>query len=305
MASMLSRVTKGVQRAPHRIVLYGPDGIGKTTFGASAPNPIFLECEGGSRNFDVTRLPNVTKFADVLQGIEELTTEKHDFKTLVVDSLDWLEKILHRDICLQGKPVSSIEQAAGGYGKGYIIAFNWFDKMLKQIDEMVIKRNMNVILIGHADIATFHDPALQESYERYHLKLHKKSSALFREWADCVLFTNFEIFTTSEEGTKRTRAHGDGARLVYTERRPGFDAKNRYGLPFTFPFGYEDYERAVEQAVPDPKKFQSQIEHMLSEVQDEELRKKIQETTKTAGNNVLKLQAIINRIRVRLEEQTL
>ena len=296
--SMLKNVNKGVLVKPDLILLYGPDGVGKTTFAAQAPNPIFLGAEGGSDALDVARFPKIVTTAQAVQAVHELTAESHDYKTLVIDSVDWMEHLLHRDICKKHN-VASIELASGGYGKGYIEGFNWWNEFKDHLDDLREKRKMNVILIGHADISTFNDPNTQSTYERYQLKLHKKSSALLREWVDCVFFANFEIFTKKEDRT--TRAFGDGGRVMYTERRPGFDAKNRKSLPFSLPLGWDDYCNAARSSVPTCENIVNQIMEIIKEVEDPELSKAIIETTNKSANNLTKLEAILNRVRIRLE----
>ena len=116
--SLLSKVTKGKLKRPKIVLIFGVDGCGKSTFGSQAPNPIFIGAEEGTSHLDVSRFPQPKKWADVINSMTSLKTEAHDYKTLVVDSLDWIEPILHKEICLE-YGVNSIEKAAGGYGKGY------------------------------------------------------------------------------------------------------------------------------------------------------------------------------------------
>ena len=297
---LLEKVTKGRVKKPHLLLLYGPDGVGKSTFAAQAPAPIFVGSEDGTNNLDVARFPKPDKWSDVEQAVTELTSEKHDYKTLIIDTLDWIEPLLHRKIC-EDYNVKTIELAAGGYGKGYVEATNTWIRLKDGLNVLREKRNMNIILLAHSEVVTFNDPNTQATYDRYQLKLHKKASAMLREYVECVFFSTFEVYA-KKEGTK-TRAFGDGARVIYTERRPGFDAKNRLGLPFSIPMSWQDYENAVENARPgDPSKIRGQIVAMLDEVKDQDLKKKVIDTIEKAGDNVLQLEAIENRLRIRLEE---
>lgn len=268
--SLLSQGSRGRVEKPPLILVYGPDGVGKSSFAAGAESPAFLCAEGGADQFDnVWRAPPIAHWEMCLSLLHELLTEKHEHKTLVIDSLDWLEPMLYRNICAKYN-VASIELAAGGYGKGYTEAFNqWVvfkDQLIKLRD-----KGMGIILIAHAEIVSFNDPNLQATYDRYQIKLHKKASALFREFVDTVLFANYASYTKKDGSS--TRFFGDDARIAHTQRRPGFDAKNRFGLPFTFPFSYQDYQQAKASSAPDnPKIIREEILGMLAEIPDQAIK---------------------------------
>lgn len=296
--AFLEKVSKGKIKKPHLVLVYGTDSVGKSTFGSQAPNPIFLGTEDGTNNLDVARFNNITSWDDVIKATNELISDKHDFKSLVIDSLDWLEPILHRMIC-ERHNVKSIELASGGYGKGYIEALGEWQKFIGMLSQLREKRGMNVVMIAHSQVIRFSDPSTQSEYDRYELKLYKKSAALFREYVDSVLFANFEIFSKKDNG--KTRAYGDGARVLFTERRPGFDAKNRFGLPFQLPLSWSDYEMAIESAKPnDPEVLLQSIIAMVAEITDDELKKKVMETVEKSKTDGKQLEAIKNRLAIRL-----
>jgi hypothetical protein len=298
--SLLAKVTRGVIKKPHLVLIYGADGVGKSSFAAGFPGAIFLGSEDGTNNLDVARFPSLGSWDDVTKAVSELTTEKHDFKTLVIDSLDWLEPLLHKAIC-ERYNVKSIELAAGGYGKGYTEALNGWLALKDQLSGLREKRQMNVVLIGHAEIIPFNDPDAQTTYDRYQLKLHKKASAMWREYVDHVLFANFEIYA-KKDGNK-TRAYGEGARVLYTERRPGFDAKNRLGLQFSLPLSFDDFSKSCELAGEgNADKLKDAILAMVAEIKDADLKTKVIETVNKAGKNLQQLEAIQNRLRIRLED---
>ncbi len=298
--SLLERATKGKIKKPHLVLIYGVDSVGKSTFGAQAPSPIFLGSEEGTNNLDVTRFPYVGTWAEVNAAISELTNDKHNHKSLVIDSLDWLEPILHRTIC-ERHNAKSIELAAGGYGKGYVEALGEWQQFISSLSKLRDTRGMNIILIAHSEVIKFNDPQMQSEYDRYQLKLYKKAAALFREYVDSVLFANFEIFTKKDSG--KTRAFGDGARVLYTERRPGFDAKNRFGLPYQMPLSWEDYDKATQNSKPDdPKYLKECIATMLEGVKDAALKEVVMKTVEDAKNDGKQLEAIKNRLAVRLGE---
>jgi hypothetical protein len=299
MTSLLSQVKRGKIKKPHLVLVFGVDSVGKTTFGASAPSPIIVGPESGSNNIDTTRLEPKT-YQDLMQTIEELRTEKHDYQTLVIDSLDWIEPLVWRAVCEAGK-VNSIELFGGGYGKGYTEANSYWLRMIESLRILRETRQMNIVAIAHSQIKVFNDPTQPTGYDRYMLKLNDKASALWREFVDTVLFANFEVFTKEKEG--KAKAYGDGIRIAYTERRPSFDAKNRFGLPFQIPFDWTSYVQAVESANPnDPNKILEQIVGMLQMVTDDVLRQKVSEAIAAAEGNAPQLEAIRSRLAIRLGE---
>lgn len=296
--SAFSQIKKGRVQRPHLVLLYGVDGVGKTTFGAQSTNPIFLGPEDGSSAFDVARFPSPKSWQELLGNLADLAREKHEFKTLVIDSIDWCEPLLHDAICAAHN-VKSIELAAGGYGKGYVEAVNHWIAFTKALTAIRAQRGMNIVLIGHSQVVRFSDPGTQSEYDRFELKLYKKSSAILREYVDSVLFANFEVHP-KKDGQK-TRAYGDGTRVVYTERRPGFDAKNRFGLPFVLPLSWDDFDRAVSSDRSlDPKVIAEKITELLTQVTDENLRAQVIKTME--GADATKLSLIKNRLEVRLNQ---
>lgn len=291
---MLPKITTGKIKQPHLVLIFGTDGTGKTTFGASAPNPIIIGPESGSSNMDVARWEPTT-YAQLMEMIEAL--HKLDHKTAVFDSLDWIEPMVWKAVCEAGK-VSSIEDFGGGYGKGYTESLQYWRKMIEAIRRLREEKKMNVVVIAHSQIKAFNDPAQTAPYDRHTLKLNEKASALWREFADTVLFATYEVFV-KKEGSNKAKAFGDGARVVYTERRPGFDAKNRFGLPFQLPLSWDDYEKAMSTSKPDLKVI---IATMLEEVKDQDLKTAVMKAVEDAKNDSKQLEAIKNRLAIRLGE---
>jgi len=173
--SLLKQVVKGKLKNPHLLLLYGTDGVGKSTFGASAPNPIFLGTEDGTASLDVARFPAPESFAQVIESIEVLSKEPHDYKTLVVDSLDWLEPLVWEKVCKDGEK-KKIEDF--GYGKGFSNALHEWRKMMNALKSLRFSKGMDIVLIAHSQVKTFNDPSLVEGYDRYQMKLNDKASAL-------------------------------------------------------------------------------------------------------------------------------
>ena len=305
--SMLQNVTKGKIKRPKFVLLYGVDGLGKSTFGSEAPKPIFMGTEEGTAELDVERLPTPKSWADIQTATREILTDQHSYESLVVDTLDWAEPLLHQWVCeLDGS--TTIERAADGFGKGYGIAATELMKWLFKLNEIRNKRKMNVILLAHCEAIKFSDPHAQTEYDRYQLKLHKKASPLVREYVDAVLFGNFVTMTRAVDAKKtegKSRAYADGARVLYTEKRPGFDAKNRYGLPFEIPFikgqSWSDFVRLADAGNVDSKEaILSRIKGLLVDATPE-VKASAEGLVTKAGDNIADLQMIEGRLKKRLE----
>jgi hypothetical protein len=239
--SLLNTITKG--RRPRYIwaLIYGTDGVGKSTMCSHAPNPIFVGAEKGTEQLDVARFPQVESISELFAQLATLQTEKHEFQTVVLDSLDWVEPLIWKAVCDEGK-VENIEQFGGGYGKGYVRALDLWRRLIKEL--AVLNQNMHVLLIGHAQIKSFQDPELPSAYDRYQPKINDKAAALVREAADAVLFARFETELVRATGAK-AKVRGEGKRIMYTESRPGFDAKNRFNLPFVMALDWKSFGDAI------------------------------------------------------------
>lgn len=244
MAQSLSalRSTKDDAGKPPIVILYGVDGVGKTSLAAEFPSPIYLPTEGEAPPNDISLMTfDVPETLDgVLDNIGELLTQDHDYKTLIVDSLDGLEPLVWAATCRRldatsDKTIDSIE--APGYGKGYVEADTEWREYLKAITALR-KSGVGVVQIAHPEIVRFDSP-VSDPYSRYGIKLHKRAAALTREAADIVGFLNYRVSIKEKEvGFKKTVAHGEsgGDRQIHLEERAGFVAKNRYGMPAMLPY---------------------------------------------------------------------
>jgi len=293
--SLLSQVTKGIIEKPELILIHGPDKVGKSTFASQAPDPIFLGPEAGTANMDhVARFPRVETFDQVLQAINELMTLNHSHKTLAIDSLDWIEPLIYAKICKEGGK-KRIEDF--GYGSGYKQSLDEWRILRDAIVQLQEKTKMNVILIAHSEIKTFNDPQTNASYDRYQLKLYDRASALMRELVEVILFSNFETTAYKEnKGDRKAKAFGEGNRFIYTERRPAFDAGNRFSLPFQIPLLWQEYKKAKEASrVETVESLKKSIEGLIENVSSE-IRPKVVEQVELAGDNKDRLRTIRRRL---------
>lgn len=250
----LANVARGKRPAPDRILLIGVEGVGKSTFASEAPNPIFLAVEDGIRQLDVASFPEPRTYADVREALHVLRDDAHDFKTVVIDTVDWLEAIVWAEVCRANK-WESIEDP--GYGKGYVAATDTWRSLLRDLEDLRTKRGMEVILLAHALIKPFQNPSGAD-YSRYECALNKSAAALIKQAVDTVLFATFEEWqVTADKGqvvngmtsAKRVKGVSTGERVVHTERCAAWDAKNRYHLPPTLPLSYAEYAAARDRGL--------------------------------------------------------
>ena len=241
MAFNLKSIKKNTALSAPRIMLYGVEGIGKTTFAANAPNPIFICTEDGLGSLQVEHFPLATKASDVLDAIASLVTDQHDFGTVVLDSVDWLDNLIWSD-------VESTHHAKDlAYGKGAMIVAERWREVLSGLNALRNDKGMVVILIAHCQIKRFDSPEV-EPYDRYQPKLQERSNAILREWVDAVMFANYKTIVKKDDvGFNKTSNRGisTGERLLFTSERPAYMAKNRYGLPESLPMSWEAFSKAI------------------------------------------------------------
>lgn len=294
---MLDKVTTGKIKKPELVLIYGPDGVGKSSFAANAPAPIFAEVEEGTARLDVSRMPLIESWGMMVQGIKELAEEKHSYKTLVIDSLDWLESLLWQEICKEYK-AASIEHACGGYGKGYVEAVVRWDDFIRRLSYLRNAKGMNLILIAHSETIKHNDAMNQVEYDKHQMKLNKRAAPRFREWVDSVLFANFEVHATKDGDS--TKAYGTGVRKLWTEGRPGFDAKNRLGLPPVIDLSWQAYMEG--QTSDNAACCQNRIEDLLKAPEfDDKFKTIVRETVEKSKGYLPQLLQIEERLKARLQ----
>ena len=224
-------ITNTRKTKPMKAVLYGVEGIGKTTFVSHFPDPIFIDTEGSTGFIDAKKLPDPDSWAMLLEEIAYMAQSPQG-KTLVIDTADWAEELAKQHLMAKRK-WQAIDQT--DYGTRYVALSNEIIRLLRGL-EMVKNAGMNVVLTAHAVQKKFELPDQVGSFDRYVLKLEKRDAALIKEWCDMLLFANYKT-TVVASGSGSKKATG-GQRVMYTTHMPAWDAKNRLGLPDELPFEY-------------------------------------------------------------------
>lgn len=225
--------------------MFGPEGIGKSTFAAQFPNAVFIDTEGSTYHMDVARTPEPSSWSMLLEQVKYFKANPQACGTLIIDTADWAERLCIEDICAKYKK-DGIEDF--GYGKGYVYLAEEFGRLLNLLEELV-GIGINIVFTAHAQMRKFEQPDEMGAYDRWEMKLQKKTAPMVKEWADMVLFANYEttVVNVDGQGTQKGKNKVQGGkRVMYTSHHPCWDAKNRHGLPDKLPLDYS----AIAHCIP-------------------------------------------------------
>lgn len=222
---MRYKVSEGPVVRAQRVLLYGPEGIGKSTMAGQMPDPLFIDVEDGTTQLYVRRLPVPVDWAMLLSEVRDVREDREGTATIVIDTLDAAERLCQAEVCRVAKK-KSIED--WGYGKGYKIAAERFQELLDELDRCA-NVGINVVAVAHSQLRKVERPDESGAYDRFEVKLHKLLASAVKEWADAVLFLDYETFVSVDESGK---GHAEGGkRVIRCSHSVAWDAKNRWGLP--------------------------------------------------------------------------
>ena len=242
-----------------KMLVYGPEGVGKTTFAAQCPGAVFIDTEGSTMHMDVARFDKPVDLGEVVGQLTYVLDHPEDIGTVVIDTVDWMEKLIFQAVCTE-KKINNIEDI--GYGKGYVYAKQKMQDLL-ELMQLIVNAGVNVCLVCHSMIRKFELPDEMGSYDRYMLKLNEKNVApLVKEWVDLMLFVNYRTNIVTDSDGKTKKGTGGQKRIMYANHSACWDAKNRFGLPDEMPFEF------------------GQIAHLFSEAKPVEARTEPEEKTK-------------------------
>lgn len=244
-------ITKGKIDRAQKVVIYGPEGIGKTSLAAKFPDPLIIDTEGGTAHMDVRRIDKPQSWEELLSIIKEVVVTPDICQTLVIDTADWAEQLVTTYLCIKHKQ-NSIESF--GYGKGYTYLAEEFSRMLSACDQ-VIRSGIHMVITAHAKMRKFEQPDEMGAYDRWELKLSKQVAPLLKEWCDYLFFCNYQTFVVTTE-TNTAKAQG-GKRVIYTTHHPAWDAKTREPLPEVIDLDFKNIAhlfkgKAEKPADPEP-----------------------------------------------------
>lgn len=257
----MGKINKGQTARAPRIMLIGVEGVGKSTAGAAMPEPIFICGENGlvGAQFAQTASFTPADWKELLQFLDELAQDKGEFKSVVIDTLDWIEPMLYTYVCSSNNQ-KNIESF--GYGKGYVVAQQEARQLLIRLEKLNTL-GMNILLLCHSTIKTVNNP-VGDNYDHFEGKLNAKIAGLFKEWCDAVLFAQFDMYTRKDG--MRSKAFGGDARIVQTTHSAAWDAKNRYGLPETMPLDMAAIMTAITSGQVDVESLKKEFSEYLKDM---------------------------------------
>ena len=238
------KITSGKVSRAQKVVIYGSEGIGKSTLASRFPNPLFIDTEGGTAQLDVRRIEKPGSFDGLVSVVNEVAADPSICKTLILDTADWAEQMCIVGVCAKYKK-SGIEDF--GYGKGYTYLAEEYSRLLNAFDA-VIAAGIHVVITAHAKMRKFEQPDEMGAYDRWEMKLSKQVAPLLKEWCDLLLFCNYKtIVVASKNDTKKAQG---GKRIIHTTHHPCWDAKNRHGLPDEIDLDYGNIAHLFDSAAP-------------------------------------------------------
>lgn len=228
---------------PPRFVIYGEPKVGKSTFASQAPDAIFLDLEGGIDALEVAKL-KINSIDDFGRALDSLLEQEHDFKTVIIDSADWLERFIHEYICetAKAKSITDKSNQTTAYGNGYILAKNLFSGYLQKLDRLRNQKGMAVVVIAHSMVRKMEQPDT-ESYDSFVIKMHEKASSLLIEWADILGFARLKTLV-NQDGKAAS-----GERVLVLSDTKYATVGNRYNLPNEIPLKWEEFNNVFAKSI--------------------------------------------------------
>lgn len=302
--SALQTVRKGVTDRPLRVLLYGVEKIGKTTFASGAPSPIFIGADSGGERLDIHR-NEPRDWDEAISFINEYATAPHDYKTIVIDPLNWFEPMCWEAFMKREGwySIEEPEKGKSGYGKGYNGAVDLWREFLAALDRCWL-RGMHVVILAHAQVKPFDPPDGAAKWDRYELAMNVKAAAPFKQWVDCVLFAQLETHAKIEKGARKAKGLSAGVHIVHTKPNAAYDAGSRWrGMPEEIPLGWDELLSAIKAAEGTTATLGTRITDMIAQLNDPKVAEFATAFAEKHKNNADRLTELVNRLQVKLEEK--
>ena len=291
MSANLANVKRGKQKVPRRVVMYAAEGVGKSTFAAGAPNPLFIGAEDGTNDLDIARMPSPKTWGEMLGALREIADTPNEYETIVIDPVNWLEPLVTAHVV--GTSGKSLQDWGGGYGRGPAACLQEWRVFVSEL-ERIWRSGKNVVLLSHAQVKRFNDPDGSE-FDRYEMAMLPAVAGLLKQWVDFVLFARHEAYAKDKKG------FSTGARLMHTAWTAAYDAKSRADIPGTLPLSWSAFQGALDNA---GKNVITEIETALSIIGDAEVEKVVRaELAKFKGNAGREIE-ILNALHQRMGEKS-
>ncbi|MBX3018014.1 MAG: ATP-binding protein [Bdellovibrionaceae bacterium] len=297
--SILKKATTGTLPKAQVYTIYGPNGVGKTTLASRFPNPVMFDLEDGSQSVghkDFLRIAKkeIPGLDEYMLALNDIWKDPADRKTLITDSVEALESLIHKSLCKE-QGVESIEDIP--YGRGNVYAREKMEAIMRLYHRIRDDRGLTVILVGHSIVKSFTDPKANQTYDRYIMRANDKFASIIRDLSDGVFFVNHKVITEKGQNPAKAKAFSTGDRVIHTVWSHAYDAKSRYALPAEINFSLVSVEKAVSELIPKSgEDLVHQINQLKSRVADQDLVQKIDKAITEAGKDDEKLKVIKSRL---------
>lgn len=293
----LANAQSGRIQQPYRVLAYGAEGVGKSTFAAGAPAPVFLGVDNRTGHLDVMRL-RPTSFDEIVDCLEAIARDRRDRETVVLDPVNWMEPMVFHKVTGGGV---HIDKWDGGYGRGQSAAIDQWRIILSHLEALWLG-GMNVILLAHSAVKTFNDPE-GPPYDRHEIAMNARSAGLLRAWVDYVLFMRYEAYASKLDGkAAKLRGISTGVRVIHTAWTAAYDAKRSYPIPDELPLAWSSFVEAVEGTRAQLDTHRKEIARLIEEIADVDVTRRATADVAAAGDDAGRLAVIANALAARANQ---
>lgn len=310
MSEPAFQITSGIIKEPNILMIHGVPKIGKSYFASKFPNPVFEDIERGTKHLNVSRLPFIESYTEMLAHLDYLRNGDHKYKTYVIDGVEKLESYMDAHVLSErptdekGREVTHVQDY--GWGKGFDYVAELWDELFDKLKDLKSNRDMECLLLGHSEIKNEEDIVAGGTYKQFVLQVRKASAKVIRYHSDAILFATREVLIEKDKHGKVTSANieGKGKRILYTEYSPQWDAGNRLGLPYQLKLDYSAFKAAVENGDPDSVEAITQsIEALVTRIKKDATKEKAIKRLQEYGGDVQKLTKLRDHLSTIVEEK--